>query len=448
MTRPLLPQQRFSLFVTKPNKIGERLEITDDVDSVTLEIDQDRISVLTFVLNNPEKHSEYMDTGYHIDFYGGYIDHYNYANQDQALTRTGFKYDTRSSDHYRYMFNGRVFWVKIRYNQSSEQLHIVCKDMSWGATGTSLPHFSYPSDKSTRAFANKTTIKLSEIVKGICDEIKIKSDIQISQDPEFNFKRAAVQKGITDWAFLRQLAKNSACYVWTAIDSNTGDYTLYFIDRDKAVNNMNDRIEFVWLGRKDNFEFKDGPYLPTGDGKSEITKFKTNQIQLNEVDVDVNPMIAGSNITQVTDFDEKTGQEVTKLVSYVDDPSGSGTIIYYELDTAAVERLVRTDPEKANRIQNMGPTGIPFEVFKEYYIERPISGKGIINCIDRPYHGISVSAKIDGDVNVEPFQSYRIYGIGKWSTRTNHKALNYYLYSIEHSWGGGQTFDTSLKFKA
>jgi hypothetical protein len=444
MTKPLLPQQRYSLFVTKPGRTGERLEITNDVDQVTLEIDQDRISVLTFVLNCPEKHSEYMDVGYHIDFYGGYVDHDNFADKMQASTRTNFTYDTKTSDQYRYAFNGRVFWVKMIYNKSSEQMRIICKDMSWGATAINLPHFTYPSTNSARSFANVTTIKLSEIVKGIADDIQIKCEIQISQDVEFTFKRAAVQRGITDWAFLRQLAKNSACYVWTNIDPDTGEYTLYFIDRDKAVNKQNARTEFVWLGRKDNYEFKEGAYLPTGNGQTEISRFRPNQIQINEIEVDVNPMIAGSNVTQVTDFDEKTGQEVTKLVSYEED---SESIFYWELDTEKVERLVRENPTEANRIQNMGAFGIPPETFKEYYIKRPIP-KGIINCIDRPFHGINVSAKIDGDINIEPFQSYPIHGIGKWSTRKSHKSLNYYLYSIVHNWGGGQTFETELKFKA
>jgi len=445
MTRPLLLQQRFSLFVTKPGQKGSRYEITNDVDNVTLEIDQDRISVLTFVLNKPEKHSQYMDAGYHIDFYGGYIDRDDYYNKERNQFNE-FTYDTKTSDRYRYLFNGRVFWVKLRYGKASNTLEVICKDMSWGATSSNnLMHYCYPSKDSKRDFANKPSgvIKLSEIVKGICDEIKIESDIQISEDVEFTFKRASVQHGITDWAYLRNLAKNSGCYVWTNIDPDTGKYTLYFIDRDKAVNKQNARTEFIWLNRTDDYEFKQLSVLPDATGKTEeLAKFKPNQIQIEEIEVDVNPMIAGTNVSIITDFDDN-GQQTQKLVSYTED---SESIIYWELDREMVERVARTNPKEADRIMNMGPTGIPYDVFIEYYKPRPMP-KGIINAIDRPFAGISVDATVLGDVNIEPFQSYPIFGIGKWSTRKSSKTLYYYLYSITHEWGSNG-FETKLKFKA
>lgn len=442
MARQLLPQQRFSVFVTKPGKNGGRYDITEDIDNISLEIDQDRISILSFNLRKPEKHSEYMDVGYHIDFYGGYVDRDSYTDVDQEANGK-FKYSNGTSDRFRYMFNGRIFHLKLSYQEDDEFLELTCKDASWGATCVTRSHYAYPTTGSDRSFANKEVIKLSKIVEGICNIIGIKYKLNLKEDTEYTLRRAAIQKG-TDWAFLRHLAKSNGCLIWTDIDVESGEYTLYFTDGGLAVNTQNDKVEFVWLGRTDNYEFKDAPYLSGNpNDKSEFGKLKTNQIKFETIDVEVNPQIAGTNVTVITDFDEETGQQTQKLVSYTED---SKNIIYYELDEDKVEKMTRGRPEEANRILNMGPTGIPPGVFYEYYSEVP-QPKGIINAIDKPIHGIEVSGSIMGDVNIEPFQSYAIYGVGKWSTRRSKMILNYYLYSIRHEWGS-DSFKTELKFKA
>lgn len=450
MTRPNLLHQRFSIIVRKPDGTNAH-DISKDVNNVTLEIDQNRITILTFELQKTEKYAEWLDSSYKIEFYGGYLMSTDYYKTNASDLKEPYTYSQGSTnEHFRYMYKGSVWRMVYDYgDDGTKTLHVESKDFSWGVTAYKKAYFSYPSADSLRAFAkDKTQLKLSEIVKGIAKDIGMSTDvdgvstIQIHVDTVYTASAPAVQHGETDWAFLRQLAKQNACYVWTNIDPSTGQYTLYFVDRDKAVNQEDKRIEFVWLDRTDEYEFKQGDYLPTGDGKSEFTRLKNNQIQLLTANVEISPTLTGTNITQVTEFNEETGAEETKLVSYTED---SDSIIYYELNRAKVNELVKTNPQEADRISNMGPFGIPPEVFLEYYTPVPMD-KGIIKAIDRPFHGIEITAKIIGNVNIEPFQSYRIFGIGKWSTRKSNKALRYYLNGITHTWGDNG-FETELRFK-
>jgi hypothetical protein len=451
MTKIRLPQPRFSIIVRRPNG-DNATDITIDVDSVTLEIDQNMISVLTFELKNPEKYESWLDRSYRVDFYGGYLTTKDYYTE---LPNNEFDYRPGSTnEHFRYMFNGTIWQLKYKYYEDgTKNVSIVAKDMSWGAAAKDNKYAAYPSKDCPRSWANKQSLKLSEIVKKIAEDIGMSvttvnpdgtevSTIQISNDVEYTLKKPAVQYGNSDWSFLNKLAKNNACYMWTNIDPVTGDYTLYFIDKGKAIDAEERRIEFVWLDRKDNFDFKQGEYLPIGDEVSETTKLKNNQIQIKSIEVDVAQAAIGSSVVEVTTFND-LGQEETKLVSYEED---ADNIIYWDLDEKKVEAFTRNNPKEADRLLNMGPTNIPREDFEKFYTPVKIP-KNAINAIDRPFLGIDVTAKIDGNVNIEPFQSYRIYGIGRWSSRKSSKVLRYYLYSITHTWDSNG-FETELKFKA
>lgn len=452
MTRPNLLQQRYSVIVRKPDGTNP-LDITEDVDNVSLEIDQNMITVLTFELRKPDKYSGWLDSNYRIEFYGGYLGGNDYFDLSENQKGLFYEYKAGSAnEHFKYMYRGTVWRIVYSYSDSGvKTANVESKDFSWGATSFQKINMAYPSKKATRTFATtKTKLKLSEIVKGIADDIKLStvttdsnnievSTIQVHVDTEYTIAHPAIQHNVTDWYFLRVLASENACNVWTNIDPSTGKYSLYFVDKDKSRNLEEKQIEFIWLDRTDGYDFKN-TNVPTGDEASEFSRLKPNQIQILSANVEIAPTLLNSAVTQVTEFNEETGQDEQKLVSYREEGE---SIIYYELKT---ELVAGQSDETLKKLSNMGPFGIPWEVAKDYYKEVPFP-KGVIKAIDRPFHGITVTAKITGNVNIEPFQSYRIFGIGKWSTRDNSKGLRYYCHGITHNWGS-EGFFTDLRFKA
>ena len=79
MIKQVALQPRFSCIVSKADG-SNPLEITKDINSITLSIDQNFISILEFELDKPEKYMGWIDNSYRINFYGGYLvgnDYYN-----------------------------------------------------------------------------------------------------------------------------------------------------------------------------------------------------------------------------------------------------------------------------------------------------------------------------------------------------------------------------------
>lgn len=446
MQRPLQLRPRFSISVKRPGT-KDKLDITNIVDSVSLSVDTDRIGVLSFTINRQVSVlSEFMMIGYEIEFYGGFTDNSAYYDKpkgiDAKYNPDGFTYKTDNTEFFKALFKGTVSSLKTSYAEDgTKTMAIDAKDRSWGYTAKARLNHSYPSVDAERKFADVTTLKISDLVKGICNDIGFKvGQIFIEDDFEYTLKNPAVQEHMTDWAFLRELAKDHSCYVTTDIDGN--DYLLNFIQSSKARKTAG-KIEFVWLDRKDDFGFSDLPQLPTGDTTSELSKLKENQVQLTAIDVTVNMQAVDGGVVQVvTDFSTESGEKKEVLVSYEED---ADDLIYYELDQAKVDNMVRTNPDEADRLSKMGPTGIPREQFLEYYTKVRIP-KERIKAMDMPMMGIELSGSCIGNLNIQPFQSYAVYGIGKYQTRASGK-YKYYVQSLTHSWTPGD-FVTEITFKA
>lgn len=447
MQRPLLLRPRFSCLIQRPGQTGDKLDITNSVSNGTLGIDQDRITIMTVTIDRQVSAlMEFIEPGYVIHWYGGFTDKSNYFTKtdtvDKRINTDNYIYNTDNSEYFRYLFKGSVFSTKINYQKDgSKSFTLTCRDLTWTRVAKETLHFAYPDLKSERTFANKATMFLSDIVKGICKHVGLELGVfEVAHDYEYTLKEQAVQNGQTDWNFLMKLAEQNSCYVWTELDGN--DYILNFVQKGKARGTSDSSIEFIWLDRTDEHDFFQLPQLRKGDTVNEISKFKDNQIQLEDIDLEVSQQFAyGQVLQRVTDFREN-GETKEILVSYKED---ADEIIYYELNQKKVEDLVRNNPTRANEISNMGPMGIPDNVFQEYYTEKRIP-KEMIKAMDAPLYGIQLTANIVGNLNVVPFQSYPVYGIGRWSTRDSGR-LKYYLVGLQHVWVPGD-FITELTFKA
>lgn len=431
----------------KPGETGSKIDITNSVSTASLSIDQDRISVLDITIDRQvSAFIEFVTVGFVIHFYGGFTDNNNYYTQsdsvDKRFNTENFSHKTDDSEHFKYLFKGSVHAIKTNYSEDgTKTMSLTCKDFSWGAVASTPNFIAYPSKDCSRKFADTTTIKLSDIIKGICDETGMSlGQFDVATDFEYTTKNPAVQNDQSDWSFLRELATDHKCYVWTELIGN--EYKLNFVQSSKARGTSSSSLEFIWLDRTDDFMFADLKQLPDGDSVSELTKLADNQVKINTVDLTVNQQLAaGQVVNKVTDFDvDGTKKEV--LVSY---DETADEIIYYELNQAKVDALVRNNPDEADRISNMGPTGIPKDVWLEYYTPVSIS-KEKLKAMDMPLFGIEMTASVIGNLNIHPFQSYPVYGMGKWSTRPNGR-LKYYVTGLTHTWGPGD-FTSEIHFKA
>lgn len=425
MPRILPLQSGFRVFIAAPGKAN--VDVTDFVDTpVTLTLDENRLATLSLSMKDPEKHSEYLRMGYTVLFYGGTLEGINFKD---VLEGTNFKL----------MFSGSVRFLYMDYREDGKKyLTVTCIDYAWSRSAYTNNFFAYPSPDCKRAWAAKNTIKLSDIVKGVAREIGMEVEVTLQSDTEYYDFEPAVQKNKSDWAFLRQLAHDNSCYVWTAVEGSKT--VIKFCDKRKAINQKN-RVEFVWLDRKGH-DFIDLEQLGTGDGSSEKSKLKDYQKQLLSVTVEENPQMIGSNITVLTDWDESTGESVERLVNY---DETKDEIIYYKLDQEKIDDMEKTEEgaEELDRIMSMGPTDIPPEVFMRFYIPEKVV-KGSIKAIDSPYLGITVNAKSRGDVNVMPFQSYVIRGISRYSSLSN-KSGTYFMKAITYTWDdSGFTMDMTF----
>ncbi len=429
MSRLLEGQSAYRIYVKAPGKT--RVDITDSVfGTVTLRTDQNKITYLDFNLTDVYIHSEYLKRGYEIEFYGGTVETENFYLEPRA-----------NKPNYSYLFNGTINHIFTSYPESGKPfITIKCFDYSWKRAGSTNNYLAYPSPSNPRTPEFKNSIKLSEIVSVVAKKIGANLETDIVRDTVYFDFSPAVQKNMSDWQFLKKLADDNSCYVWS--EPNEGNAKIHFKDKSNLVDNVNlNRIEFVYLTRDLSNGFFQGDYLPTGDGFNESSLLRPNQIQLKSIDITESPQLAGLNITQVSDFGPN-GEEQQRLVFY---DETKDEIIYYELNKPLVEKLQAT-PEGSKRLDgilNLGAFDIPREVFMEFYIPVAIPKKSL-KAIDRPYLGITVKAKAAGNIKVVPFQSYPIYGIAIYNSINNKKGT-YFLKGLEFTWGS-DGFNMELEF--
>jgi hypothetical protein len=355
--------------------------------------------------------------GYEVSFYGGELDSSLFQNKDY-LTGPNFGL----------LFSGHVRFIYTRYFENGNSyLLVTCIDVTWSRGAYTNNYFAYPSVNSKRQWAGQSTsLKLSEIVEGIVKtEMGMPLEIHLGHDPDYFDFQPAVQHNKTDWAFLRSLAEENSCYVWT--NHAEGNTTIYFVDKSKVVNSPG-RYELVWIARAGS-GFIQGSHLPTGDNVKESTKLKGNQIQIIALDIAENPQAEGMNVQVVSDFSSETGEVTETLVSY---DETKDEIIYYELNQSAVDELQKTEEgrKEADLIMSFGPMDIPKDVFMRFYIPVKIEKKDL-RAIDKPFLGITLTATIRGNVNIVPFQSYPVQGIARYGSK-NSASGNYYLRAIRY----------------
>ena len=399
--------------------IGNRKEPATDLLSgpVKVVIDASLMAHLTFSLKDPDINLDWIRMGTPVKFYGGYLEHSNPLDRPH------------NGGGYKLLFSGTIYKISTSFNDAGTPIgSIECIDAFYSQGGYNPRQYRYPSKNCPRNWAAGSSVKVSDIVKNICQELNVDHEISLGKDSDkaYSYTDSIVQDSQSDWEFLNKLATRVGAYCWTTIENEKTK--VYFIEMGKAFSNPQ-RVEFVAIGRKGQNFFKDS-YSGSSSVPNEMGRLKDNQILLFNVSVTEDPGMYGQHTYKVTDFNSETGEQKELLVNYEEN---SETITYYELDTPLIEAMNKTESgqKELNRILGMGALSIPWSEAKKYYkvVNIPAGKLDALGGVG--FMGVTISATCMGDLRVAPYQSYLIHGVIR-GRNMQRKSSKFHLKSMTH----------------
>lgn len=315
-------------------------------------------------------------------------------------------------------------------------------DMSYARSGFSKHIYRYPGKNSdaARQWADKPSLTTKDIVENIIGSMGKTASVDLGDIENKTWSSTAplVQGDMSDMAFLMEVAKRSGCYAWTEYtpSDNPDSYqeVIHFKSKKSVVQKTD--VTFVYLKR-----YVQSPAMYDFEGQD----FKPNRLYLINASMEVDPLVLGIPLTQVTDFNLLTGKNEERFVTYEE---SENAIVYYKLDDKKVDDLMRTEEGrlKAERLKNFGAFSIPWAEAKEFFTREEIKSD-IIDQIDAPVYGISLSATSMGSIAIRPFRSYEILGVPALHASLQRKRFSFFLRSMTHNIST-QGFTTNLEFKA
>jgi hypothetical protein len=422
--------------------IGGR-DYTEFVDEggVTMNSANDLVTWVTFTLLDGVNVMDTIHARQKVELYAGSTD----ANNQKA------------------MFRGVIRKIDGVYPVGGDIAATVeCMSLAWQGAVKPLTCF-YPQTKCIRPPFDKESCTLKEIVEWILNNVFTDFDknIQIPTNAEnirFTKKNPFVQKMCTDWAALRKLAAIANCTLYeTCTDTrnviNFVPITASALQADAAFSSSSDEITFRYVGRKGiSGNGYSGQYEFSGNNKGDLWLDNNSQIELESLTMEIDPDIgAGQSIRIVTDF---SGDP--------DDPDGGNSKIYfiktseadikqwvaYEINKeklASTSGLVQDELFRRIRNEYSGGEEVSWEDIEPYL--RPVNWEGQhgyeSNMPNKEFKdlpvwlGYKINARWIGDVNVQPYKTYLIYGIGKYSSAPSKQSGaggtgRYYLDGLTH----------------
>jgi hypothetical protein len=397
-------------------------DVTDWIEGdITIDEQEDFIRLATFTL-----HGE---------------DFVNLTSRFRKVTIWGGSHDPQNQ---RYLFAGVIKKIHPRFAEDGvPRAEITAYGGSWrGARFTRK--IVYPSVDCPREWARKSPIKLSTIVRNILDEnfYQMPVTINIKQDREFTFKKPFTQAA-TDWVALRELARLSNCMLLElANDTDTTEHKILFVDREDRLHNVEDKqypIAIRYTPReKQNYDFL-------------IDEAKEGELLTHFIDFNMDVDLNSGSLRIVSDFSEgpdaqlkitKYDEKTNELFLYELKPESE----FRRLGDATVDRFWRRLTYEWDEVTE--EEILPF--FNKNALSSNIvpgyddSGVGLTGAGKLGWLGYEIAATIEaGDVNIEPYRYYPLYGIGKYSTRDNG-SNKYYMRSMKHILGA--TYSQVLNF--
>jgi hypothetical protein len=334
--------------------------------------------------------------------------------------------------NYAPIFRGSVKYVRPQYpNEGTIRVSIEAVDYSY-KMALNKNFYVYPSKDNGRNWGQGSSIKASEIVKNMANDLGVaigknesnQDDIKFVVDTEYTRTSPLTQRNESDWAVLRKVAKRHNCHMWTDFENNQSE--LHFVDKSllRGDDNSGD-ITFVYP-------------LRTSDTGFEHPKLEENEIPIWDVSVEQDFSAIGETKRVVTKFDYETGEETNYFEAKITEDGKEITKLFtFEIDESKTASLT---PEKRRELETIsysiaGDASSPHDIneiakyFKpaKFYNDR----KNLI--VDKPYFGITVTATCEGNVQIRARKNYKIIGIGRYGSDSLEGT--YFLRTLTHKWG-------------
>lgn len=359
----------------------------------------------------------------------------------QWITFFGGHYD-ETGRGMRKVFSGTITRIRTQFPDNG-RMKFTVEAMAYGYTQMSKNkalYYVYPDKNSTRSFAKgKTTLGLKDLIVGIVEESGMTvGEISLPKtvaNHTFTEKKLRSQRGLSDWKFLLELAKDFGCTMW--METYNGSEVFYFVDKHKTANTWNRDIGFVYPLQ--------GYSLITNIHAEEIQYFdevmwnRPRILRTVTVDEDISMAYAVSRSAQY--FDKETG-EYKEAIAEITETEAGKVMRFYTLDEARVEEVNRLHPEVADQIRSSGeaPGGwssgckdIKDETpqYTRYYYKETKVVDEQTAVFDKAFFGIYLTAKCNMDLDIRSQMSYYIRGIVRYSTQRNNP---WFLRGLKHIW--------------
>jgi len=440
MANPLQPQFKIRVFNGKKINLdtlkGTGITASSEGDYIDVEY------CTAYPVVYKEEASLLNTLSFSIDKYGDILLYYFFIGQ--AVSLYGGYY-TETSTGMRHVFSGSVTRVRTSFLDSGRIVVTVeCMSYSYTKLGRDKKSFVYPDFLSGRNFAKKSSLKLQDIIKGIASDNNIQlGDVELSPEANkvtFTNKAIRYQKEVSDWNFLNQLAEDFGCTMW--ISSTNGEERLNFVSKTKAFEKQTSDLGFIFPLQGAITDIKD--YEVQTFPNSEYNRPRI--LRSLEVDEDVS---AANAVSRSAMYFDKTTGEYKEAVSLIEqDKDGKTSITFYELDEQKVAYVSENFPDIAKKIRDSSPTSLPWGTpdnpnCSSYYYTKVQKYDAQTAVFDKAFYGITVTGKVNQDLDIRSQRTYPIRGILSYHSRDINSS--FFLRGLSHIWDSDGTW-TELDF--
>lgn len=293
----------------KPTGKDVEYDLTPYIDEGVNYLDEDGLlQEVQFDLSEGELWVDILSPGMKIDFFGGYL------------------------DDYEYLFTGYIDRIEPEFTEDGfVQLKVVASSKVGKKLALNLRDLVYPSPNHPREWAKKELL-CSDIIINLAKEEGFEiGRVEVKKDIKYTNKKPIRQNKRSDWDFMQFLSEKIGAVLWYE-KKNTGDY-IYLVDEEVLVSEVVD-ITFYYPLRT-----KTGSFTPPTSPQA---------IEMLSAKLNIDPK-AGKKGKMTVSTDPKTGQATVETEQFT-----GGQWKDYRLDEEKVKAL---PAEERNKLINLFLSG-------------------------------------------------------------------------------------------
>jgi hypothetical protein len=338
---------------------------------------------------------------------------------------------SNSSLNYRHFFTGTCYKPKPNFpDDGVPTISVTCYDNSATNSALSEESYTYPSQNSKRTWANRETIRASQIIRYIVEEEMkcVLGDLKLAEGADFTFgripnkangvKAPVVQSNMTDLEFLRRFSESLGAVFYPELIPESGLYKVNVVSSSLAQGEVSP-LSFMYPERAGDSTFINNELLP-------------NQLQLYSVSVDVETYAATAVNRVVERWNPETGEVESNINSW--DAEREQYVVFDGLDEAKIASL--SESERSELSDRTFLLSVPFNEIKKYFLQKTEETAFATDQWVSPPPvrlGYALTASCPGNVNIRTNAYYPIDGVGAFSTKGDSRR-RWYLQEITHTW--------------